>query len=250
MAHNDTSDLLPVNQEPGTGRNPGTGIERSGAVQNPGIPPHRPRITDTQPKAAKRAEHVIVALFYVSLVGSVFAMAAYFAFPIRPDDLASVRLNNLFIGIGLSFALLAIGIAAVHWGKVLMFDHEGVDIRHPVHGDRVTQDRAVEIFRTADRESGFNRRVLIRNGMIASLAALPFPAIFLFRDLGPSTGTPAAAYSHTMWRAGTRLTKDPTGLPIKASDVTIGSVFHVIPEGLNNVPDRLEQKGKSAVLLM
>jgi ubiquinol-cytochrome c reductase iron-sulfur subunit len=131
-----------------------------------------------------------------------------------------------------------------------MVDQEGIDIRHPVHGDARTQERAVEIMRTADRESGFNRRVLIRNGMIAAVAALPFPAIFLFRDLGPSAGTPAQAYSHTLWKQGTRLTKDPTGDPILASDVTIGSVFHVIPDGLNKTSDVLEQKGKAAVLLM
>jgi len=249
MATDDSNDLLPVDHREAT-TTPGTAVERADALQNPGLPPHRLRVTDTDPKAAKRAERIIVALFYVSVVGSVFAMAAYFAFPIRPNDLGSVRLNNVFIGIGLSFALLAVGIAAVHWGKVLMVDHEGIDIRHPVHGDAPTQARAVEIFRQADRESGFNRRVLIRNGMIAAFAALPFPAIFLFRDLGPAVGTPAAAYSHTLWKQGTRLTKDPTGDPIKASDVTLGSVFHVIPENLNKSEDVLEEKAKAAVLLM
>jgi len=249
MATDDSNDLLPVDHRE-SATSPGTAIERADALQNPGLPPHRLRVTDTDPKAAKRAERIIVALFYGSVVGSVFAMAAYFAFPIRPNDLGSVRLNNVFIGLGLSFALLAVGVAAVHWGKVLMVDHEGIDIRHPVHGDAGTQARAVEIFRQADRESGFNRRVLIRNGMIAAFAALPFPAIFLFRDLGPAVGTPAAAYSHTMWKQGTRLTKDPTGDPIKASEVTLGSVFHVIPENLNKSEDVLEEKAKAAVLLM
>ena len=230
--------------------NPGTAVERSDALQNPGLPPHRLRVTDRDPKAAKRAERIVVALFYVSLAGSIFSMTAYFAFPITPGDIGSVRVNNVLVGLGIAFALLAIGVAAVHWGKVLMVDHEGIDIRHPVHGDAKTQARAVEIMRTADAESGFNRRVLIRNGMIASFAALPFPAIFLFRDLGPAAGTPAEAISHTLWKQGTRLTKDPTGDPIRASDVTIGSVFHVIPEGLEEPGDVLEEKGKAAVLLM
>jgi ubiquinol-cytochrome c reductase iron-sulfur subunit len=207
-------------------------------------------VTDTDPKAAKRAERIIVLLFYISLIGSIFAMTAYFAFPIKPNDLGSVRLNNVFIGLGLAFALLAIGVAAIHWSKVLMDDHEGIDLRHGVAGPAPVQARAVEIFRQADRESGFNRRVLIRNGMIAAIAALPFPAIFLFRDLAPAAGTPAEAYSHTFWKQGTRLTKDPTGDPILASDVTIGSVFHVIPDGILKTDDLLEEKGKAAVLLM
>ena len=43
---------------------------------------------------------------------------------------------------------------------------------------------------------------------------------------------------------------NPTGTAIKASDVTLGSVFHVIPEGLEKREDALEQKAKAAVLLM
>jgi ubiquinol-cytochrome c reductase iron-sulfur subunit len=249
MANDDFKELVPTDGHT-TVRDPGTAVERSDALLNPGMPPHRLRVTDTDPKAARRAERVVVLLFYISLIGSIFAMTAYFAFPIKPNDMGSVRLNNVFIGLGLAFALLAIGIAAVHWAKVLMVDQEGIDVRHPVHGDVKTQDRAVEIFRTADRESGFNRRVLIRNGMIAAIAALPFPAIFLFRDLAPAAGTPADAYSHTLWKAGTRLTKDPTGDPIRASDVTIGSVFHVIPDGILKSAGLLEEKGKAAVLLM
>ena len=53
-----------------------------------------------------------------------------------------------------------------------------------------------------------------------------------------------------MWAKGTRLTKDPTGLPIKASDVTIGSVFHVIPDGLLDKEHMLEEKAKAARPLM
>ena len=53
-----------------------------------------------------------------------------------------------------------------------------------------------------------------------------------------------------MWAKGVRLTRDPSGTPIKASDVTLGSAFHVIPEGLNEAEDMLEEKAKAAVLLM
>jgi ubiquinol-cytochrome c reductase iron-sulfur subunit len=250
MANDESGTELVSSGGHGSPRDPGTAVERADALQNPGLPPHRLRVTDTDPKKAKRAERIIVLLFYVSLVGSIFAMTAYFAFPIKPNDYGSVRLNNVFIGLGLAFALMAIGVAAIHWSKVLMDDHEGIDIRHGVAGPPPVQARAVEIFRQANEESGFNRRVLIRNGMIAAIAALPFPAIFLFRDLAPAAGTPAEAYSHTLWKQGTRLTKDPTGDPILASDVTIGSVFHVIPDGILKSSDLLEEKGKAAVLLM
>jgi ubiquinol-cytochrome c reductase iron-sulfur subunit len=247
MANQESTEVVPAGH---VAASSGTGVVRSDAFPNPGLPPHRARVTDIHPKSAKRAERTIVALFYVSIVGAVFSMAAYFAFPISANDLGSVRLNNLCLGLGLSLALLGIGIGAVHWGKVLMADHEGVDIRHPIRGDVKTRTRAVEIMDLANTESGFGRRTLIRNSLIAAIAALPFPAIFLFRDLAPASGTPAEAYSHTMWKKGSRLTTDPYGTPIKAADVTIGSVFHVIPEGLNEAPDMLEEKAKAAVLLM
>jgi ubiquinol-cytochrome c reductase iron-sulfur subunit len=57
---------------------------------------------------------------------------------------------------------------------------------------------------------------------------------------------------HTMWKKGLRLTRDPQGTPIKASDLTIGSAFQVIPEGLVDLPEHemLNAKAKAAVLLV
>lgn len=229
----------------------GTAVVVRDAVGNPGFPPHRPRVTDLDPSAERRAERTVYTLFYLSIVGSVFAIAAYMAFPIVPEDPNSVRTNNLFIGLGLTLALMAIGIGAVHWGKALMFDHEGIDERHPVRGSAETRSRAVEIFHEAGEESGIGRRTLIRNSLIGALIAFPLPAVVLFRGLGPQDTDPAAMLRHTMWKKGTRLALDPTGTPIKASDVTLGSAFHVIPEGLQDLKHgKLEEKGKAAVLLM
>jgi ubiquinol-cytochrome c reductase iron-sulfur subunit len=251
MAINEHTEIVRTEPgEHGPRLSAGSAVQRADAFRNPGLPPHNVRVTDTDPRKAKHAERAIVTLFFLSFVGTVFSMAAYFAFPIHPNDLGSVRLNNLCLGLGLSLALLTIGVGAVHWGKTLMSNHEGVDIRHPQGGDEKTRARAVEILRLADAESGFGRRTLIRNSLIAAIAALPIPALILFRDLGPASGTPAEAFSHTMWKQGVRLTKDPSGVPIKASDVTVGSVFHVIPDGLNDREDLLEQKAKAAVLLM
>lgn len=229
---------------------PGTAVVSSDAVRNPGLPPHRLRVTDTDPKKAKRAERAVYTLFYLSLAGSLFAVAAYMAFPIVPEDLLSVRLNNMFIGIGMTLALLGIGIGAVHWGKALMHDHEAIDIRHPVRGTDETRARAVEIFQEANEESGFGRRSLIRNTLIGALVAFPLPAVVLFRGLAPEGEDPVELLENTAWEAGTRLARDPDGSPIRASDVTIGSVFHVIPEGLSEMDHMLEEKAKAIVLLM
>jgi ubiquinol-cytochrome c reductase iron-sulfur subunit len=236
-----------VEHRPG---DPGTAVVVRDAIENPGFPPHRPRVTDKDPRKQRRAERTVYTLFYVSIVGSIWAIAAYIAFPVESGNVGDVRLNTLFIGVGITLALLGIGIGAIHWAKSLMADKEGIDLRHQVRGSDETIQRSVEIFKEADRESGFGRRTLIRNSLIGALVAFPLPAIVLFRGLGPMDQDPVKLLSHTMWKKGTRLTRDPSGTPIKASDVTLGSVFHVIPEGLNEKEDMLEQKAKAAVLLM
>ncbi len=237
------------------GASVGTAVVSNDAVKNPGLPPHRKRVTDLDPKKEKRAERTVYTLFYLSIVGSVWAVAAYMAFPINPADPMSVRLNNLFIGLGIALALLALGIGAVHWGKALMADHETIDERHPVRGTDETRAKAVEIFDTANKESGFGRRALVRNTLIGALIAFPLPAVALFRGLAPEgEGTePVALLKQTMWEKGKRLTRDPDGAPIKAADVTYGSAFHVIPEGLSEMSHSdgmLDEKAKAIVLLM
>ena len=47
-----------------------------------------------------------------------------------------------------------------------------------------------------------------------------------------------------------RLVTDPQLRPSRPQDVAIGSVVHVVPEGIDKVPDYLEQRAKAAVLLI
>ena len=228
---------------------PGTAVVVADTIQNPGFPPFRARVTDLDPKKEKAAVRTVSGLFVLSIIGSVLAVTAYIVVPIIPGDMLSVRLNNLFLGLGMSIGLLGIGIGAVHWAKALMDGHDLIDQRHETRGSDKTREAAVEVFRLGNAESGFGRRSLIRNTLIGALVVTPLPAIVLFRDLAPG-GDPVALLKHTMWDTGVRLTRDPSGTPIKASDVTLGSAFHVIPAGLNEAPDKLEEKAKAAVLLM
>jgi len=228
---------------------PGTGVVPSDPVINPGFPPHNPRQTNLDPKKDARAARQVTILFYLSMLGSIFAVAAYIAFPIVPGDFGSIRTNNLLLGLGITLGLLGIGLGAVHWAKQLMREDESVELRHRTRGTDATREKAVEVFTLGNDESGFGRRSLIRNSLIGALVLTPIPAVALFRDLAPMAN-PVPLLQHTMWKKGLRLTHDPSGVPIKASDVTLGSAFHVIPEGLNQRSDALEQKAKAAVLLM
>lgn len=229
---------------------PGTAVERSTAPQNPGLPEVHQRVTDLDEKEAKSMERRIAGFFVLSIVGSIFAAFAYTAFPIVPGDMSSVRMNNLMVGLGLSAALLGVGIGAVQWAKALMHGHELVEERHPTRGSEETRQVAVEVFQEANKESGFTRRSLVRNTLIGALLATPIPAVALFRDLAPADD-PIARMKKTMWAEGVRLTRDPSGVPIKASEVTIGSAFHVVPDGWKDLEHhKLEEKAKAAVLLM
>jgi len=228
---------------------PGTAVVPSDAIENPGFPPYRPRVSDIDPVKERQNERRVSWLFLLSIAGSVFAVVAYIVFPIVPGNLQSVQLNNTLLGLGIVLALFGIGFGAVHWSKSLMDGHDLVESRHPTRGSEETRERAVEVFHLGNKESGFTRRKLIRNTLIGALVVSPLPAVVLFRDLAPA-GDPVEALKHTLWDKDVRLTRDPDGTPIKASDVTLGSVFHVIPENLHDSEHVLEEKAKAAVLLM
>jgi len=227
---------------------PGLATDIEKPIANPGIEPHRIRMTDKSEKHARTAEKQIAVMFGVSVVGAIIAIWGFFAFPIVDGDLSATRNNSLWMGLGMALSMFGIGFGAVHWAKTLMPDNEVSEMRHQARSTDETRAQALEIVKLADGESGFSRRKLIRRTMYGALSFFPIPAIIIFGDLGPVVGD---TLKHTMWKSGTRLTKDPTGIPIKASDVTIGSVFHVIPEGLSEMEEhKLEEKAKAAVLLV
>jgi ubiquinol-cytochrome c reductase iron-sulfur subunit len=188
----------------------------------------------------------VAVLFIISIVGTLLFMVGYFG--VRLDDtLDTLRVQNTFLGIGVAFAMLGIGTGIVHWARALMPDHEVAEERHEL---RTEEDRlaAIQIIDDIVDETGIKRRPLIRNTLIGAVALAPLPAIAIFRDLGPLPGN---ALRHTLWKEGERLSRDPDGTPIKASDVTIGSAFHVIPESLNKLEHgKLNEKAKAVVLLM
>ena len=215
---------------------PGLAVAVPDPVENPGLPPHRERITDKDPAAMKRAVRTVYTLFYLSLAGSIWAIAAYMLFPIESGRIIDIRHNNLFIGLGIALALLAIGIGAIHWSKAVMSDKEFIEPRHATRGRDATREAAVQAFRDANEESGFGRRTAIRGSLIAALVASILPGITLFRGLAPESsaanpiaGDPVALLSHTMWKMGMSLAHDPSGVPIRAADLTLGSAVHVIP---------------------
>ncbi len=216
--------------------------------EDPGLHPHRARRADEDPRAAKRAERQAVFLFAISALASAGAVAGYLAIPAE-NTVASVRLSTLVLGLGLGLGMLGFGLAAVHWAKTLMSDVERVEERHPQRGSDETRAEAVRKLQEGAQESGIARRPLLKGALVGAIALAPLPFVVpLVGNLGGDWDV--SKLRHTAWRAGRRLAIDPTDAPIKASDVTIGSIFSVMPEGLPDEEHYLEEKAKAVVILV
>jgi ubiquinol-cytochrome c reductase iron-sulfur subunit len=156
---------------------------------------------------------------------------------------------HLLLGLGLTFGIFFIGIGAVHWAKTLMPDEEVVEERHYLRSTDKDRAEAAETLQQGVEESGIARRPLIKVTLGGALGLFALPFVLALRDLGPLPGNTAEGRT-SMWKEGLRLVSDRIYTPIKAEDVTIGSVFHVMPEGIEKVEHELEERAKSAVLLM
>src|SRR4029079_4081449 len=203
------------------------------------------------PRAAKRAERQVSTMFALSMVATMVFLVSYFAVDINTavwiPFIGNTLLQNLLLGCGLGFGMLFIGLGAVHWAKTLMPDEEVVEERHDLRSSDETREDAVAVLAEGGETSGIGRRPLIKLTLGGALGLFGLPFIVALRDLGPLPGN---WLSTTFWETGMRLVTDPEYAPIKASDVTIGSVFHVMPEGLDKTDDVLEQQAKAAVILI
>ena len=230
----------------GTGRLPAR-------FENPGLPPHVPRMADLDENAAKRAEKQVATLFGLSALAAVAFVVAYFA--IDPETVLFIpgigpaNLSNVVLGVTFAVSLLGIGVGAVHWAKTLMPDAESVEERHPLRSSDAARQGFVDNLYEGGDAAQLPRRPLIKYSLGGALGLFAIPLVLpLLGGLGP---LPKDELSTTKWKKGDRLVRDPENTPIKASDVTIGSVFHVLPEGLLDMEHHvLEEKAKAAVLLM
>ena len=221
---------------------------------NPGLPAHRYRLGDVDPVAARRAERQVATLFGLSALGTVGMVVAYFTVKLEGDLgfdalLHRVQLSNLLLGVGMFVSLFGIGAGAVHWAKTLMSDEERVEERHDMRGSDDDRAEAVAMLTEGAAESGLARRPLIRNSLIGALALFPLPGVLLLRDTGPMPGNDL---STTIWKKGAKLVRDEQGgTALKASDLQLGSVVHVMPDSITaDTPNRLEERAKAAVLLI
>ncbi|MGZ4630950.1 MAG: cytochrome bc1 complex Rieske iron-sulfur subunit [Oryzihumus sp.] len=231
-------------------------IEGTGGIPerftNPGLPAHIHRSADVDEKAARKAEKQVATLFTLSIIGTLVFIVAYFAIDhgtqVFLPGIGLANLQNVVLGVSLAVSLFMIGAGAVHWAKTLMPDEEVVEERHTLRSQDEDRAAAVDTILGGGDQAQLGRRPLIKYTLGGALGLFAVPLVLqVAGGLGP---LPGDALSTTFWRKGMKLMRDPEGTPIKATDVTIGSVFHVMPEGIDKSEHVLEEKGKAAVLLM
>ena len=226
-------------------------VVSDGAFVDPGLPEHRSRRADRDPRASRRAELQTVVLFAISVVGTIAMLVLFFA---MPDDtsIGGLRGQNLALGLTLGFALLGIGLGAVHWAKTIMSDHEVVEDRHAVESSPEAREAAVAALQAGVEDSGIARRGVLKGAVVSALALFPLAlAVPLVAEVGGDWNT--NLFRKTLWKKGTRLTRDPDGTPVRAADVTIGSAYHIIPEVSEEErqsPEWITEKAKAVVLLV
>ena len=226
---------------------------------NPGLPPHRPRRADVDEKAARRAAMQVVLLFTMSALASIAFLVAYYV--IDPNlkgtiiGLGEMNLYHAALGVTMGLSLLGIGLGAIHWAKTLMPDTEVIEERHPQASPDEDRDSVARTLSHGYRSSQLNRRTAILGAGAGALGLFALPLVVpVVAGLGP---LPRQEMYQTNWKQGLRLKIDPSGAPIRAADVTQGSVFHVMPDGfvgkaLHDLPaeEMMTAKAKDQVILV
>ena len=222
--------------------------------------PHKPRRTDVDPKAARRAERQVAAMFTLSVLFVILFVVAYVAIPKNANVyipvLGLVGAMNLALGVTMGAAVFLIGAGAIQWAKKLMPDVEVVQERHEMESAPAETAATVDQYERGKEESGFAGYKIIRRSLLGAMALFPIPLIVLLRDLWiqPSdTPNPQAELETTLWRKGSRIVVDGTYTPVKATDLPVGGLISAVPADLEETQAKQgnqNARGKSAILVV
>jgi ubiquinol-cytochrome c reductase iron-sulfur subunit len=225
---------------------------------DPGLEPHRPRLTDIDEKAAKRAERQVAMMFVLSALSTIAFLVAYTEIPegkiINFFPIGAVSASNFALGTLLGISLFSMGAGAVYWARTLMTDVEIPQERHRLESDPQTKIEAIAEFKQGLEDSGIQRRPLILRTLIGAMAVLPLPALWILRDLGPLPGT---SLRHTVWAAGELIINDATvsldgttGQGVRPEDLTVGTLVMARPAAALQAGDEFNDEMVKAAILM
>ena len=241
----------------------GSSVDLPERFENPGLPAHVHRLADHDKAAGRRAERQVATMFGLSMLATLVFIVGYFAIDYTKDvfipGIGGVNLLHVVLGVSLAVSLLGIGMGTVHWAKTIMPDTEIVEERHLQRSSDANRAKAGSLILAGGDAAQLGRRPILKYSLGGALGLFALPFVL---QVAGSLGNPtrASELAETLWDITPkadgspgqpiRLFRDPEMTPVKASDVTIGSVFHIMPETLKDSTHVLEDKAKAAVLLM
>ncbi|KAB8197418.1 Rieske 2Fe-2S domain-containing protein [Nonomuraea phyllanthi] len=160
----------------------------------------------------KRPERGIAAAFGVTVLGAVMAAASYVA-----------GADRLLLGLGFALGFAGLAAGFVLWAATLLPQGPYVEEREPMvspPGEREALE--AEYDRPAGR--------LPRRMLALALGTFGLAGVFPVRSLIVHGPSPSVALATTAWRDGVRLV-DQDGRPVRAADVTPGTMVTAFPEG-------------------
>jgi ubiquinol-cytochrome c reductase iron-sulfur subunit len=223
---------------------------------------HRLRVTDTDPKAAKRAERQVASMFLLSVLFTILFVVSYIGIDktttIYIPVMGEVGALQVALGSTLGAAIFLIGAGAIQWAKKLMPDVEVVQQRHDQVSPEADTLEAAGQYERGKEESGFARYRMIRRTLIAAMALFPIPLVIMLRDLWVPTPdevgkSPADILSTTLWHDGMRIVSDGTYRPVRPEDLPVGGLISGVPADLLEVEEiqgNLNARGKAAIILI
>lgn len=119
----------------------------------------------------------------------------------------------------------AFGAALVLWSKHLFPQDEVIQQRHHIESTPEEQQELEDVLNTGIKDVT-RRKFLTRLGGTA-VGAIGVASLFPLKSLGPNPGN---ALFHTQWKRGLRLVTQ-AGQPIRPTDLQVGGIMTVWPEG-------------------
>lgn len=213
-------------------------------------------------KAAKKAERVVATFFLLAFFASVAFIVYFIGWSGRDGGMHGMHRaqeSNLVLGGMMTLSFLAMAIGVTIWVRRLMTAKQIVQERHELASPEADRQVFAENFLEGAKDSGITKRPLLRRTLLLAAAPLGLAPLLLLRDLGP---LPEKKLRHTYWREavdkakaegkpGVRLLVDGTNRPLKASDFdSPGGMITVVPEGLEETPDPLNELAKAATIVL
>ncbi len=198
-----------------------------------------PQPTAAEIERGNRVEKIVATCFIIAFFAGCGFIAAYVGLPVHSVD-KTLR-SNLALGTALSVTLLALGVGALLWVRLLMPDVEIVEERHELESAPADRAAFKETFVQGAGYSQFVNRPLIRRTLLLGTLPLVAAPLVLLRDLGPQPGT---YLRYTAWSPGRRLLVYGTNQPLTPAEFnTPGSMITIVPEGYEDDQNALVKAG-------